>query len=378
MSWDITGLGALASIGSDPEEIFAALCDGHDGLGKLRAFDLSRYRAHHAYEIDDREKSGRDEPFRATRWLRAAITQALRDAGLDGDPSQYPMLVGTTLREQRSVELWWREGVPLGSADLHFGPALQAQFGTPQTYTFANACAATLYTLGMAGDLVELGLADTVVVAGTDAITESAFGTLDRVQNDTPDALRPFDNGRRGMLMGEGAVAAVLQRRGMGSVPACARVRAVSMNCDASHPTAPAPSTISWAIRDAYRRAGLGPEDIDVVMLHGSGTQLNDVAEATALAGVFADADAAPLMTAIKSMTGHTLGGSGLLSVVMAVLSLRHGVVPPIFGLTDPISEADGFQLVRDRPAHGDLRTAQINAFGFGGINAVAILERAS
>jgi 3-oxoacyl-(acyl-carrier-protein) synthase len=378
MSWDITGLGALASIGSDPEEIFAALCDGHDGLGKLRAFDLSCYRAHHAYEIDDRAKPGRDEPFRATRWLRAAITQALHDAGLDGDPSQYPMLVGTTLREQRSVELWWREGVPLSSADLHFGPALGAQFGTPQTYTFANACAATLYTLGMAGDLVELGLADTVVVAGTDAITESAFGTLDRVQNDTPDALRPFDNGRRGMLMGEGAVAAVLQRRGMGSVPACARVRAVSMNCDASHPTAPTPLTISWAIRDAHRRAGLGPADIDVVMLHGSGTQLNDVAEATALAGVFADADAAPLMTAIKSMTGHTLGGSGLLSLVMAVLSLQHGVVPPIFGLTDPISEADGFQLVRDRPAHGDLRTAQINAFGFGGINAVAILERAS
>lgn len=378
MSWDITGLGAVASIGSGPEEIFAALCDSQDGLGTLRAFDLSCYRAHHAYEIDDRAKPGRDEPFRATRWLRAAITQALRDAGLDGDPSRYPMLVGTTMREQRSVELWWREGVPLGSADLHFGPALRAQFGTPQTYTFANACAATLYTLGMATDLIELDLADTVVVAGTDAITESAFGTLDRVQNDTPDALRPFDNGRRGMLMGEGAVAAVLQRRGMGSVPACARVRAVSMNCDASHPTAPAPPTISWAIRDAHRRAGLSPADIDVVMLHGSGTQLNDVAEATALASVFADADAAPLMTAIKSMTGHTLGGSGLLSLVMAVLSLQHGVVPPIFGLTDPISEADGFQLVRDRPAHADLKTAQINAFGFGGINAVAILERAS
>jgi 3-oxoacyl-[acyl-carrier-protein] synthase II len=378
MSWDITGLGAVASIGSGPDEIFAALCEGQDGLGTLRAFDLSRYRAHQAYEIDDRAKPGRDEPFRATRWLRAAISQALRDAALDGDPSQYTMMVGTTLREQRSVELWWREGVPLDSADLYFGPALRAQFGTSQTYTFANACAATLYTLGMAGDLIELDLADTVVVAGTDAIAESAFGTLDRVQNDIPDALRPFDNGRRGMVMGEGAVAIVLQRRGIGFVPARARVSAVSMNCDASHPTAPTQLTISWAIRDAHRRAGLGPADIDVVMLHGSGTRLNDVAEATALAGVFADTEVAPLMTAIKSMTGHTLGGSGLLSLVMAVLSLQHGVVPPIAGLTDPISEADGFQLVRDRPAHADLRTAQVNAFGFGGINAVAILERAS
>jgi 3-oxoacyl-(acyl-carrier-protein) synthase len=378
MTWDIKGIGAVASVGGEPDEIFDALCQGRSGLAKLRAFDPGRFRAHQAYEIDDRAESGRDEPFRATRWLLAAVRQALADAGLDGDPGEYPVVIGTTLREQRSAELWWQHGVPLSRTDLHFGTALRAAFGSTQTWTFANACAATLYALGMAADMIELSLADTVVVAGTDSITESAFGMLDRVQNQVPDELRPFDRARRGMLMGEGAAAIVLQRAGIHGSPTHARLRAVSMNCDGHHPTAPDTATIVRAIREAHERAGLGPEDIDLVMLHGSGTQLNDAAEATALAEVFGGVGTGPLMTAIKSMTGHTLGGSGLLSLIMATLSLQRGVVPPILTLADPIAEAADIRLARRKTVAAGLARAEVNAFGFGGINAVAILERAA
>ncbi|CAM5274628.1 beta-ketoacyl synthase N-terminal-like domain-containing protein [Streptomyces abikoensis] len=391
MTWDITGMGAVASIGGTPQEIFAALCAGRSGLAGLRAFDTGKYRARQAYEIDDRARPGADEPGRATRWLRQAVAQALTDAGLPHDLAGTPVLVGTTLQEQRSAELWWREGTPLTPSDLHFGTALRAAFGAARTYTFANACAASLYALAMATDLIEAGAADTVVVAGTDAIGESAFGTLDRVQNDIPDALRPFDRSHKGMLMGEGAVAVVVQRAPAASAPGRrvhARVRSVGINCDAHHPTAPDPEGITRVVRDAHRRAGVGPGDIDLVMLHGSGTPKNDTTEAGVLAQIFAAGPggrdgggdssgdgAGPLMTAVKSMTGHTLGGSGLLSLVVAALALRQGTVPPVLGLSDPVEEAAGLRLVQGTAATAGLGLAQVDAFGFGGINAAAIVE---
>ncbi|MFF8264285.1 beta-ketoacyl synthase N-terminal-like domain-containing protein [Streptomyces virginiae] len=377
MNWDITGIAAVANIGASPEEIFAALCAGQESRAPLRAFDPDKYRAGYAYEIDDRPEGGGDIPRRATRWLTTVVRQAAADAGLGEDLSQVPVLVGTTMREQRSLELWWRGDAEVALEDLHFGTALQAAFGASTTYTFANGCSATLYALGMATDMIEAGLADTVVVAGTDAVTESGFGTLDRVQNDIPDALRPFDASHKGMLMGEGAAAVVVQRAGTGNGPVHARVRGVSLNCDAHHATAPDPDGITRAVFDAYRRAGVRAQDIDLVMLHGSGTPRNDETESSVLRRIFDGAGPGPRMTAIKAMTGHTLGGSGLLSLVMAVLAMKEGTVPPVLGLADPIPEAAGLGLVQGSPVSGDLAIAQIDAFAFGGINAVAIVEAA-
>ncbi|CAM5277534.1 3-oxoacyl-ACP synthase (plasmid) [Streptomyces viridifaciens] len=376
MTWDITGMAAVANVGATPGEIFAALCAGRESRRPLIAFDPDKYRAAYAYEIDDRPEGG-DLPRRATRWLTTVVRQAAADAGLGEDLSQVPVLVGTTMREQRSLELRWRDGADVALADLHFGTALKAAFGACTTYTFANACSASLYALGMATDMIEAGMADTVVVAGTDAATESGFGTLDRVQNDLPDALRPFDATHKGMLMGEGAAAVVVQRAGTGSGPVQARVRGVSMNCDAHHATAPDPDGITRAVIDAHSRAGVRASDIDLVMLHGSGTPRNDTTEASVLRQIFQGAGEGPRMTAIKAMTGHTLGGSGLLSLVVAVLAMKNRTVPPVLGLADPIPEAAGLRLVQGSPAAGELVIAQIDAFGFGGINAVAIVEAA-
>lgn len=376
MTWDITGLGAVANIGDTPEEIYGALCAGNETRTPLRTFDTAKYRARYAYEIDDRA-GGEDEPLRATKWLTAAVRQALADASLPEDLSDIPVLIGTTMREQRSAELWWTKAADISPGDLHFGGALQQAFGAISTYTFANACSASLYALGMGADMIDLGLADTVVVAGTDSLTESAFGTLDKVQNDTPDALRPFDVSHKGMLMGEGAVAVVLRRTGIHGTPTHARLKSVSMNCDAFHPTAPDHNGIRAAVSEAHERAGVTPADIDLVMLHGSGTPRNDETEGAVLADVFAATGHRTWMTAIKSMTGHTLGGSGLLSLVMALLAMRHGTVPPVLGLSEPIGEATALSLVQNRAVEATVSTAQVNAFGFGGINAVAIVEAA-
>jgi 3-oxoacyl-[acyl-carrier-protein] synthase II len=375
MSCEIVGMGAVASIGGTPDEIFDALCAGRDGRAPLRAFDPTRYRMRYAYEIADRREPGRDEPRRASRWLGDAVGQALADAGLGADARAVPVLVGTTLREQRTAELWWREGTRFAPPDLHFDAALRERFGGAANFTFANACCAALYALALGSDLIELGVADAVVAAGTDSIAESTYGMLDRVQNETPSALRPFDAERKGMVMGEGAVAVVLRRAGAGR--AYARLRSVGINCDAYHPTAPDPAGISRAVADAHRRAGVSAADIDLVMLHGTGTQLNDQTEAEVLTTIFAGTGGGPAMTAIKSMTGHTLGGSGLLSLIVAVLSMRRGIVPPIHGLRDPIGAAANLRLVRPGPVAADITTAQVDAFGFGGINAVAIVDAA-
>ncbi|MEV7184267.1 beta-ketoacyl-[acyl-carrier-protein] synthase family protein [Kitasatospora sp. NPDC093102] len=374
MSHAITGMGAVASTGRGVDELFESLCAGRTGRAELRGFDRSRFRAQYAYEVDDRPEPGQDEPGRATELLSAAIAEAVRDAGLDEDLSGVPVLVGTGLRELRSAELWWREDTKFSDAGLHFGTALRERFGADHTHTFSNACSASLYALALGSDLLEQGGADTVVVAGVDVLTESMYGLLERVHPAPPDRVRPFDRNRTGVLMGDGAGAVVL-RRTDGGRPAHGRLRGVAVNCDAYHVTAPDAAGIAEAMRTAHRLAGVGPADVDLVMAHGTGTLLNDEAEATALAEVFGADAGRPLVTAVKSMTGHTSGASGLLNLIIGLRALNEGRVPPTVGLEDPVDEAAEFRFVIGEAATEELRVAQLNAFGFGGINAVAIVE---
>jgi 3-oxoacyl-[acyl-carrier-protein] synthase II len=382
--WAIRGMGAIAGVGGDVDEIFEALCAGRTARGRLRGFDPDKFRAQHAYEIDDRPGDGSDRPGRATAWLVEAIAQALRDAGLPEQLGDTPVLIGTGLRELRSAELWWAGGVELTEAQLHFGTALRARFGACATYTFCNACSASLYALALGSDLLELGGADTVVVAGVDSITASMFGLLDRVHPAPVDAVRPFDRERRGVLMGEGAAAVVLSRMD-GKSPdreppdresrVWARLRGVAVNCDAYHPTAPDVRGIVAAIRDAQRRADVDAAQVDLLLAHGTGTLRNDETEAGALREVF-EGRPGPLITAIKSMTGHTSGGSGLLSLVIAVRAMACGRIPPTVGLHDPVEEAASLRFVRGTQEYASPRLSQVEAFGFGGVNAVAMVQK--
>ncbi len=369
----ILGMGAVASVGTGVDDVFEALCAGRTGLHTLRGFDETGFRARHAYEIDDRPVPGRDVPGRATAFLIAAVEEALASAGLSEDLAGVPVLVGTGLRELRSAELWSAGKASLGPSGLHFGTALRERFAADDTHTFSNACSASLYALALGTDLLDLDEADHVVVAGVDTVTASMFGLLDRVHPEPVDAVRPFDRARRGVLMGDGAAAVVLSRDG--GPPGAVRVRAVSANCDAFHVTAPDRAGIVAAVRDAHRRAGIGPSDVDVLYAHGTGTLLNDETEAAALGEVFADLRG-PLVTAVKSMTGHTSGGSGLLSLVAAARTLVTGRIPPTVGLTDPVPEAARLRFVLGTETKtAEAGVAQVQAFGFGGVNAVAILE---
>ncbi|WP_433598117.1 beta-ketoacyl synthase N-terminal-like domain-containing protein [Nocardia sp. CA-135953] len=369
----IAGVGAIACLGDDSASLYQNLCAGRSGLAPLRRFAPEQHLSGHAYEIDARDDAA-DGARNAGRWLARAIAEAIDTAGLDAaELPDIPVLVGTGLRELRSAELWWTGRAELSAADLHFGPALRKRFGFTEIHTLNNACSAALYALGLGCDLVTSGESEAVIVAGVDTITESMFGLLARASGQGVDRIRPFDVDRRGVLMGDGAAAVVLRRGG----PARGWLRSVGLNCDAHHVTAPNRDGIAAAMREAFERAHLEPRDIDVVFAHGTGTALNDRVEAEVLSDHF-DLPNAPLVTAIKSMIGHTSGASGLHSVAVALETLRQGVVPPIVGLRKPAAEASALRLCRTATPASDLRIAQVDAFGFGGVNAVALLEAAS
>jgi len=377
MTWAITGTGMVSSLGGDVGSSFAGFRDGATSLAPLRVFDHARYRVRAAYELDDREPGAPDVPGRAGRWLCAAVTEALAGAGLDTG-ARIGVVVGTGLAEQRSLELWSTAGADLGMDDLDLAAALTRSLGLPDAVTIVNACSAGLFALAVGADLLAAGAADAVVVAASDSITESMFGLIDRVNQRPPEAVRPFDADRRGVILGEGAAAVVLEpvrsARARGATVA-AVLRGVGTACDAHHVTAPLGAGIARAMRDAHRRAGVKPDEIDVVFAHGTGTVLNDVTEAAAMGEVFSEGGR-PVVTALKSLIGHTAGASGLMGVVAAVESMRTGWVPPTGGLVTPIAEIRDFAVVVGGAELVRPRVAQVNAFGFGGVDAVAVLDR--
>lgn len=364
----ITG-EAVRSCFGDAEQTFAALLAGATGVGRIRHLDSDRVNVGYAYQIDD---AGVAQPLTPSRWLAECVRAALAQAGVDPVRERVYAVVGTGLRELRTVEIT-RGGGPPPTERLHFGPVLRAAVpGVRGVLTVSNACSAGGHALALAQDAIELNLADAVVVAATDTLTESMLAMIGRVVQPPTTMLRPFDADRTGVLLGEGAVALVVQPEAAAAAP-LARLRATGLSCDAFHHTAPDPDGIARAMRDAHRRAGVSAARIDLLIGHGSGTGLNDPAEVTAIRATLG---AAPLVTAFKGAVGHTSGGAALLGVAMAVRCLATGMVPPVAGLRRPLAEGTGVRFVTGCAVPARPRFAQVNAFGFGGVNSVTILER--
>ena len=355
----------------DDRATFAALLRGACGVTELRYVPAERLNVRAGYHIDEH---GPERHRRASRWLGECVAEAVSRAGLDPARQRVAALVGTGLRELRAVERWALDGVPLRREQLHFaGTVRDAAPGTGAAVTLSNACSAGGYALALGQDLVELGEADAVVVAGADAMTESMLAMIGRFGDEPTERVRPFDAGRTGVLLGEGAAAVVLVPEGATADPV-ARLLGTGLSCDAHHETAPDLTGIRRAVLDALRRAGRGPTEVDVVYAHGTGTDLNDPTEAAVLREVFGTDAAGPLVTAVKGAVGHTSGAAALTSLAMAVHSLREGVVPPVVGLRRTLMEGVGLRFVRDRPQPARVGLVQVNAFGFGGVNAVSLV----
>jgi len=349
----------------DGEQTFAALLRGESGIGELRVGDGAKLNVTRGYHVRDGHE---DEPFRPSRWLTACIREALAAAGVDPARSRVAVVVGTGLRELRAVET----GAPPAER-LHFGAAVR-EAAPLEAVTLSNACSAGGHALALAQDLVEAGEADAAVAAAADGMTESMLAMIGRVTDAPTEHVRPFDADRTGTLLGESAAAVVVVPEGSHLAP-LARVLGTGLTCDAYHETAADAGGIRRAIGDGFARAGRAPEEVDVVVAHGTGTAINDALESTLIRETFGDGG--PLVTGVKGAVGHTSGVAALVNLDVAIRCLRRRVVPPIVGLRRPLEEGAGVRFVVGEPVAAPVRLAQVNAFGFGGVNAVNLLEAA-
>jgi len=344
-------------------------------VGELRHADAAKVNVSHGYHI---REVGDETLFRASRWLAECASEAMAQSGVDAQRQRVVAIVGTGLRELRAVERSALEPLAVSVERLHFAHAVhQACPHIREVVTISNACSAGGHAMALAQDLIELGEADAVLVAATDTMTESMLAMIGRFAEVPTDQVRPFDAKRTGVLLGEGAAAFILVPEGWPCRP-LARLLSTGLSCDASHETVLDPEGIRRAIDDAFTRAGRTPAQVDLVIAHGTGTAINDPVEATLIRQVLACGRAGPLITAIKGAIGHTSGGAALAALDVAQRCLATGQVPAIVGLREPLQEGKGLRFVIGEPVKAPIRLAHIQAFGFGGVNAITLLEKAA
>ncbi|GAA4890082.1 beta-ketoacyl-[acyl-carrier-protein] synthase family protein [Streptomyces coeruleoprunus] len=397
----VTGLGAVSPAGIGVDATWQGLCAG---VPTARTDpELAGLPVDFSCAVD-----GFDPrtalPRRASRVGRfvqfgvAAVREALRDAGLD--PAEWDAdRVGVVMGVGASAMDGWLEqgakvlegrpetvsplallrSIPnMASAEI----ALAVTARGPNLVT-STACASGATAIGVARDLIRSGTCDIVLAGGTEApraavltsVTFTQLTALSRRRDDPAGASRPFEADRDGFVLGEGAGVLVLERaehaRGRGAVP-LARLAGYGASCDAYHVTAPCPDGVGTvrAMGAALADAGLGPGDVDHVNAHGTGTRLNDLAEARAVRALFPHD---PPVTAPKSVIGHAIGGAGAIEAVASVLSLRYGLVPPTANYDRPDPEID-LDVVHKVPRPIPLmRTVLSNSCGFGGHNAALL-----
>lgn len=374
----IVGSAVRTCLGTGAET-FAGLLRGECGARPLRHGDPDQLNVFAGYHIDEPAGSPTGRHFLAARLLTECVADAAAQAGLDTTRQRVVALVGTGLRELSAVEDWTLHGTTFPPRRLHFEDAVrQALPGVAEVVTISNACSASGHALGLAQDLIELGEADAVVVGGADAMTESMLAMIGRVAPGRTDRVRPFDRDREGVLLGDGAAAVVVVPQAWSSLelgPALGRLAGTGLSCDAYHQTAPDVEGICRAMREVFERTGHDPAAVDLVVAHGTGTDLNDPAESQALRKVLLAAGGNPLVTAVKGAVGHTSGGAFLVNVDVGLRCLAGGLVPPVAGLRTPLDEGADLRFVVGEPVSVRPRLVQVNAFGFGGVNSVSLLE---
>jgi 3-oxoacyl-[acyl-carrier-protein] synthase II len=404
----VTGLGATTPLGGDVATFWAGLLEGRSGVVALTddwAADL-KVRIAARMAVDPTEVLARVQARRLDRAQQAAVIaarEAWADAGFTGradesglPPERVAVVIGTgiggvgsLIREHdvilakgpsRVSPLLIPQDMPNGSA-AHVGLEIGARAGV---HTPVSACASGAEAVAYGLDLIELDRADVVLVGGTEAcvhpLTISGFAQMQAMstRNDEPErASRPFDKGRDGFVLGEGAGALVLERRSSavarGREP-YATLAGAGITSDAYDMVAPDPNGNGQrrAARIALERSGLDRSDVVHVNAHATSTPTGDSAEARWIAELLGDQT---VVTATKSMTGHLLGAAGAIESIATVLAVRNDVVPPTINLDDP---DDGVLVDVPRQRREMTVTAALNdSFGFGGHNVALLFRKA-
>lgn len=395
----ITGAGIITALGKGWEINARGFREGQSAFRPVTRFDASRQRAKFAAEVDIPEplpvgRLSAKEQRRldhATRLLLSATAEALTQANW-GLGQTFPMILGTTSCGMNLGERFFIKATeqPHGfrgqaSLGLHYqaqrqGLAVQAAFDFNGPVIFiANACASGANAIGHAFDLIRHGRAERALAGGYDAISQLVFCGFDALQALSTTRCRPFDTARDGLALGEGAAILTLESE------ASARARGATilgeiagygMATDGHHLTQPHPegNAALQSMREATAMAGITPEAVEYLNAHGTGTPLNDSAEAAAV-NRWAGGHAPQLwVSSTKGAIGHLLGAAGAVEAVATLMVLREQWLPPNVGLEQP-DPACAFPLVRE-PMSAACEYAATNSFGFGGCNATLILRR--
>lgn len=368
----ITHVETVTSLGGTLDELWQGLLAGHTAIKPVRRFPITNYKAGVAACIPD--LMSRDEKS----MIHSLLNRLLRKLG-PVPPDTFP-ITATTKAGIDNLERIRRGGKADPNDILPFSiwDILSQRLGlkTPGIHINA-ACASSTLALARGAALIASGLKDVVLVCAIDLLTEFVFSGFSSLGALSPNPCMPFDRERDGLSLGEGAAALLLMnpiRARKENRPCLAKIKGWGAANDAAHVTAPSRNGtgLILAISQAINRANLKPEEISAVCAHGTGTVYNDMMELTAFYQVFGKRKI-PIFS-IKGAIGHTMGAAGGLEAAVGVKSLSARIVPPTVGFLNPEDGAEG-RVSRDvREISGDFLLSTNS--GFGGINAVIILEK--
>ncbi len=406
----VTGMGALTPIGLSVEDFWNGLIAGKSGAAPVTYFDTAGYDTHFACELKgfkptdylDRKSSQRMDPF--AQYAMISADMAIKDSGIAGDGIDrervgvvYGSGIGGMITYDTQFKNYLQGGprrispffIPMLIPDIACGNiSIKYGFKGPN-YATVSACATASHAIGDAFRIVQYGDADIMICGGSEApITPMGLGGFNSMKalstrNEAPEkASRPFDLQRDGFVMGEGGGTLVLEelehakRRG---AKIYGEMVGIGFTADAHHITAP-PEGGEGAVRSmrlALRDAGVTPDQLDYINVHGTSTPLGDISETRAIKTVFGDHANRVHISSTKSMTGHLLGAAGAVEAIAAILACKTDTIPPTINYEFPDPECD-LNYTPNVAAHRAVTYAISNTFGFGGHNATLLVKKYS
>ena len=408
----VTGLGAISPLGSDLASTWEGMKAGRSGAAPITLWDASKHKTQFACEVkgfDPLAHFDRKEARKFDRYTMFALVsaeEALKDSGLDlesADKNRIGVIFtsgvgGIKTFEDEMLDYSPERGprfnpffIPKMIADMAAGHISMAYGFHGPNYATVSACASGTNALIDAFDLIRLGKADMMVAGGAEAaITVAGVGGFNAMnalstRNDSPEiASRPFSGSRDGFVMGEGSATLILEEYEHAKSRGAriyAEVVGGGLSADAYHLTASHPEGLGakLVMQNALDDAGLKPEDVDYINVHGTSTPVGDVSEVKAIKEVFKEHAYKLNISSTKSMTGHLLGAAGAIEALACVMAIYEGVIPPTINHAEEDQDPEidynlnfTFNHKQERP----IRVALSNTFGFGGHNASIILKK--
>lgn len=408
----VTGMGAITPLGNNVNDFWNGLISGTSGAALTTQFDASKFKTQFACEVKnydplahfDRKEARKLDLF--AQYAIVATDEAIIDSELDlekVDKDRFGVIWGAGIGglktfQEECVNFGQGDGTPRFNpffipkmiADIAPGH-ISIKYGLRgPNFTTVSACASSTNAIIDAVNYIRLGKIDLCVSGGSEAaVSEAGIGGFNSMhalstRNDDPaTASRPFDKDRDGFVLGDGGGCLILEEYEHAKARGAkiyAEVVGCGMSADAHHMTAPHPEGLGAknVMRNALQDAGMSPEDIDYINVHGTSTPLGDIAEAKAIVEVFGEHAYNLNISSTKSMTGHLLGAAGIVEAIASIMAVRTNIIPPTINhFTDDEAFDPKLNFTFNKAQEREVRVAISNTFGFGGHNASAIFTKA-